>query len=140
MVQRIVFKEWGLSQGGTDRYGRAALKHEMVGSEPVVGFSPKHRARGIRSNPKTGKTENSWAEPDKVYAPRNGYLFHRGKCDEVRIMPAGAVAKLDGIDAERKRLYQELRALDVRQQDILAVAYRDGEPVTKEILTNTVKA
>ncbi len=121
------------SAAGVDRFERAGSPEDGVEVTRGVHYHPPHRARGIRSHPKTGRTQKEWDEPEAVHSRSAG--FHpnkKGVIDGIRKIDAATIETLERYDKMRDELHEKIREIGLLEKGLLAQAFEHGTPITVE--------
>lgn len=93
-------------------------------------FSPSHEVHGLRTNPKTGKTQTRWIEPDSVWGRSFADYPKHGRVNAIRVIDhAPHQEALRNLDKERESLRQRIRDLDASEAHLLDEVFKWGLPV-----------
>lgn len=113
-----------------DLFTRAGSPEDGVEVTHGVHYYPAHVAKGIRSNPKTGRAEKEWNEPEAVHARSFGYHPKKGVIDSIRKIDESAISILESYDAQREALRAKIREIDLLERGLLKDAFERGTPIT----------
>lgn len=93
-------------------------------------YRPACVAQGSRINPRTGRSESSWKEPESLQGRGAGFLFQHARCDEIRqVVDPSALAEFHAIRAERQRLEDARKALWAREQALVRASFPSAQSV-----------
>lgn len=113
-----------------DRFVRSTLVKDESTKGHQLRYQPPHKARGTRTNPKTGKYgDATWHEPESVTTGSYGFHPKGGKLDQIRRMPEESIAALEALDAQREELQRQIYALNQKEREVLAEVYKKSVPL-----------
>lgn len=117
MKTSLVVKGWD------GKFERASTPEDGVGQARVPRYRPRHRVTGSRVNPRTGRRESSWTEPQSVSTRYNRFHVKSGRIERVRHLPDRTVSELQELDRQRKELRDRIDELYAEERRLLELTF-----------------